>query len=114
MNDFRTQIKPNLRIPGIEEIRNRITGGERFGDVMSRLSSLEIPEIKALRDAARKFVLADPTNLGDRQIWVFYEALYRDLKYGQRERSWLRQQGWDGLMEQCYSGARSATNAGIG
>lgn len=113
MSKYRTEIKPDVREQGLEEVRESLTTSKHLPNLVEMEDNLDLPKLLAKRDMARLKLLENKGNIKLRQEWLFYEALYRDVKYSMRGRGWMRQLGWDGLLEEVYSCCRTGVDANL-
>lgn len=113
MSEYRKSLKVEEREAGFEEVREKITSSEPLPDIIQSSSDIKLSDLKQKRDSARAAIKKSRGNIQLRQEWLFYEALYRDAMYASRGRGWMRQLGWDGLLDEVYGGCRAAIDAGL-
>lgn len=77
------------------------------------LGDMDFSELDDLESAARDAVKETPQSVTLRQVWLYFACLRRDMKYGYRGNSWLKQVGLNSLLRENYGGAKIAVDSGV-
>jgi hypothetical protein len=114
MSNFRAHLQKDQRKEGFDVIReSALKAVSPPGLHEEQEDAGEFANLKAKRDAARRKLKENKGSMQARQEWLFYEALYRDIRYSARGRGWCRQVGWDGLLEEVYGGCKLSVDAAL-